>query len=711
MPLQPVTINIEGMTCSNCAVGIDKFLKKEGLENVRVNFATTEASFDIDPGKKKLDEIVKGINKLGYKALLPEHGHPHHPSEKGASLIEKKFYFCLLFTIPLFFHMVLPWAILNNPVFQLALSIPVIVVGIRHFGKSALGSLKMGVPNMDVLISIGAGTAFIYSLIGTFNYYGTDEVHAYLFYETSATIITLVLLGNVLEHRSVKQTTTAIEELSKIRITKAKKISETEAILEVDFEDIKVGDILLINTGDKIPVDGEIIWGEASINESMISGESLPVDKTIKEKVIGGTILVKGTIKMVAQLVGKDTLLSQIIELVKNAQQSKPSIQRLGDKVSAIFVPAAISIAVATFLLSHFLFNLSIQASLMHSIAVLVISCPCAMGLATPTAVIVGIGRAAKNGILIKGGKTLEDFASIKNIVFDKTGTLTTGTFKIKNINYYHESEDYIKNLIYKLESHSTHPVAISLSTAFKDYLNTDPSIHFKNVQEEKGLGIKASDDKNTYQIGSYATARHLTDDGSHAVYLQKNNLLIATIDIDDEIQKNAKKTLDFLKKQGLNLILLSGDSRKKCEELALELGIDTVYSEQLPQNKLEIINQLVKISPTAMVGDGINDAPSLESATVGISLSNATQVAIQSAQVILLKGNDLMSLASAYQISRHTLTTIKQNLFWAFFYNIIAIPIAATGLLNPMIAALAMAFSDVIVVGNSLRLKVKKII
>lgn len=708
MSQQNVTLNIEGMSCTNCASGIEKFLEKEGLKDIHVNFATTEATFTIDPDKKKVENIIKGIDSLGYKAHLHEHGHTHTPGESSA--VEKKFYFCLLFTIPLFLHMVLPFGILHHPLFQLVLSIPVILVGVRHFGKSAWSSLKMGIPNMDVLISIGSGAAFIYSLIGTIQYYGTPEVHTYLFYETAATIITLVLLGNVLEHRSVKQTTTAIEELSKIQVTKAKKILTSDAIVEVGFEDIKVGDILLINTGDKVPVDGEIIWGEATVDESMISGESLPVDKTVKDKVIGGTIVVNGSIKMIAQLVGKDTLLSRIIELVKNAQQSKPAIQRIGDKVSAIFVPVVVGIALATFLLSYFVFDISMQASLMHSIAVLVISCPCAMGLATPTAVIVGIGRAAKNGILIKGGKTLEDFASIKNIVFDKTGTLTTGNFKIKNIRYYHETEEYVKGLIYKLESHSTHPIAVSLTDSLKESA-AGSSIVFTSVQEEKGLGIKARDEKNTYQIGSFATAKHLTEDDTHTVYLQKNNVLIATLDIEDEIRKNAKETLALLKKQGLNLILLSGDTHKKCKEIALHLGIDTVYSEQLPQDKLEIINRLVAQSPTAMVGDGINDAPSLESATVGISLSNATQVAIQSAQVILLKGDDLSFLTYAYQISKHTLTTIKQNLFWAFFYNVVAIPIAAIGLLNPMVAALAMAFSDVVVVGNSLRLKVKRIL
>lgn len=648
-------------------------------------------------------------------------------NENEWSALEKKFYFTLIFTIPLFSHMFLPFGFLQHPVVQLALCLPVFVVGAMHFGKSAIGSLKTGIPNMDVLIIIGATSAFVYSLAGTIHFYGTEMVHHYLFYETTATIISLVLLGNVMEHRSVRQTTTAIKELSKIQATKATRVILTngeEKLSEVDYKDILVGDVLIVNTGDKIPVDGELLWGSASVDESMLSGESIPVEKNIKDKVIGGTILARGSFKMKATNVGENTLLSKIIELVRRAQQNKPAIQRLGDKVSAVFVPVVVAIAVGTFFISHMVFDISLQKALMSSIAVLVISCPCAMGLATPTAVMAGIGRAAKRGILIKGGSTIEEFAKIKGIVFDKTGTLTTGEFKISNIECLNNiSEKTIIDILYNLEQHSSHPIARSIVKEFREKASP---LKFTEVIEEKGLGINAKDENgNSYRVGSYNIAKHLRirtlseaertlSEAEMSVdaeiYVLKNDTLIARVNIADEIKSNAMEMFTSLKALNIKTILLSGDTAKKCAELAGKLKIDKVYSEKLPHQKLEIIDSLVNEAPTAMVGDGINDAPALAKATVGVSLSNATQAAIQSAQIILLKGNDLSVINDALQISKHTLLTIKQNLFWAFFYNVVAIPIAAVGLLNPMVGALTMAFSDVIVIGNSIRLKTKKI-
>lgn len=710
-----ITLHIEGMDCTSCALGITKTLQKKGMENVYVDFASGEASFLLDD-KSKLQSIIKSINDIGYKVVDNKY---RIENEDKFSTIEKRFYFTLPFTIILFFgHMLIPPDfILNQPFVQLLICLPVFVTGIVQFGKSAWGSLKTGVPNMDVLIFIGSTSAFIYSIFGIGFHYGSHEMHHYMFFETAATIITLVLLGNVFEHRSVKQTTTAIRELSAIQVSKAKMISlqmGKEIISEVDYKTIHVGALLLVNTGDKIPVDGEIISGDASIDESMITGESLPADKAAGHKVIGGTIVVSGNVRMRAESVGDDTLLSKIIELVKKAQQSKPEIQKLGDKISAIFVPVVLSISVLTFCINYFFVNMAagtdaLQEAIMRSIAVLVISCPCAMGLATPTAVMVGIGRAAKKGILIKGGSTLEEFAKIKNIVFDKTGTLTTGNFKIKSINPVERmAEAEIKEILFVLEQHSSHPIAKSIVSELKE---TKGSIKFAAINEEKGLGINAVDEQNNvYQVGSYKIASHLTLIDTHNIYLLKNNTLIATIDLDDAIKINAKETILELQKHGINSIMLSGDNRKKCEELGKKINITRVYSEQLPSQKLEVIEQLAKEAPTAMVGDGINDAPALAKATVGISLSNATQVAIQSAQIILLKNNDLAMLNQAFLISKHTLITIKQNLFWAFFYNIIAIPVAALGLLSPTIGALTMAFSDVIVIGNSIRLKTKKL-
>jgi Cu+-exporting ATPase len=705
-----ILLHVEGMDCANCAMGITKSLQKKGMENVYVDFATGEATFLIKD-KSKLQTAINGITELGYKVVDSK----YKEDQVGKlSAIEKRFYLTLPFTIVLFFsHMVFSHEfILNKPYIQLVMCLPVFIIGLTQFGKSAWGSVKIGVPNMDVLIFIGSTSAFIYSLAGIYMYNGTHEIHNYLFFETTATIITLVLLGNVLEHRSVKQTTSAIQDLSAMQVHTAKLVSlqmGKEVLSDVDYKNIHVGAILQVNTGDKIPVDGEVISGEASIDESMLTGESFPVEKAIADKVVGGTILLKGSLRMRAESVGDETVLSKIIELVKKAQQAKPNIQKLGDKISAIFVPTVLGISILTFLISYFGFHHFLRDSMMSSIAVMVISCPCAMGLATPTAVMVGIGRAAKKGILIKGGSTLEQFANIKNIVFDKTGTLTTGDFKIKNITCYSSiSENEIKEIVFTMEQHSSHPIAKSI---VRELSGTSIIQSLNNIVEEKGLGISAVDEqKNKILIGSYKIAAHLTLDDMHSIYILKNDELIATLDLEDTVKENVGKVISDLNQQGINTVLLSGDVQKKCEELAKKVNIANVYGGQLPSEKLEKIKELTKQAPTAMVGDGINDAPALAEATVGISLSNATQVAIQSAQIILLKHNDLSTLTEAHLISKHTLITIKQNLFWAFFYNIIAIPVAAMGMLNPMMGALTMAFSDVIVIGNSIRLKTKKL-
>jgi len=438
------TILVEGMTCANCASGIQKHLTSKGLEDVNVNFSTSEATFfSSEITKKETEKIIEG---LGYSIKKEE-------PESKISLQEKLFYFSLVFTLPLFSHMFLPHdSFIQDPFVQFVLCLPVYLVGTWFFGKSAIGSIKSKSLNMDVLITIGSSAAFFYSMYGWYLHQGTDLTHQFLFFETSATIITLVLLGNVLEHRSVKQTTTSIKELSEIQNTKA-KVDRNGKILELDYEDILINDILIVNEGDKIAVDGIIIDGFATVDESMITGESIDVVKEIKSEVIGGTIITTGNLRIKAINVGNDTLLSNIIELVKEAQNSKPQIQKLGDKISSIFVPVVLVISLSTFLLSYFIFNIELVDSFLRSIAVLVISCPCAMGLATPTAVMVGIGRAAKNGILIKGGDTLERFAKTKQMFFDKTGTITSGKFKIKSFNLIEGDIKEIKNIIYNKNS------------------------------------------------------------------------------------------------------------------------------------------------------------------------------------------------------------------------------------------------------------------
>jgi len=556
---------------------------------------------------------------------------------------------------------------------------------------------------MDVLIFIGSSAAFFYSLYGWWYFTGTNEAYNYLFFETSATIITLVLLGNVLEHRSVKQTTTALKDLSEIQNITAKKI-ENDKIIKIKFEEIKIGDILVINNGDKVPTDGKIIWGECSVDESMITGESFPVSKEINSQVIGGTLVNSGSIKITVTNVGKKTVLSQIIELVKNAQKDQPNIQKFGDKVSAIFVPIVILISIFTFFISFYFFNISLVDAFLRSIAVLVVSCPCAMGLATPTAIMVGIGRAAKNGILIKGGVTLEKMGNIKNIAFDKTGTITTGKFKINEFHIIKGEENEIKNIIYNLEKFSSHPIANSIINELSDF---SKEIQIENIEEKNGFGISGSFNGSNYFIGKNPD---IIPDEKFDIYFSKDNEIIAKIKLQDEIKENTHKVIDELKENNFKTILISGDRKEKCEKLNQEITFDSIYTNQLPQDKLNVIETLNQEDNTIMIGDGINDAPALSKAFLGISLGNASQIAIQASEIILLNNKNLNQLPKALKIGKHTLLTIKQNLFWAFSYNIIAIPIACLGYLNPMWAALFMAFSDIVVIGNSIRLKFKKI-
>lgn len=716
--VENIVLEIEGMTCAHCAQTVEKALKNKAGENVLVDFANAEAT--VKPQNHiAVDELIEAVKKAGYKAKkkTPENSRAHE-HYGGISSVEKKFYLSLIFTVPLFSHMFFSHGFfLNNPFVQIALCIPVMIIGWLHFGKSAWGSLRSGSPNMDVLITLGSSSAFFYSLAGTILFFGTEEMYNYLFFETAATIITLVLLGNVMEHRSIQKTTSAIHELSKLQPEKVKKISTengNEIIREIYSHQIKKGDIFQVNSGDKIPIDGEIISGNGLIDESMITGESIPVNKLQHDKVIGGTILSDGNFRMKATEIGSETVLSKIIEMVKTAQQDKPKIQRLGDKVSAVFVPVVILISLITFFFAYYIFDLSGQKSLMNAVAVLVIACPCAMGIATPTAVMVGLGRAAKNGILIKGASTVEEFSNIKNIVFDKTGTLTTGNFKIKNIISVNNSDmQYLRDIIFNLEKHSSHPIAKSTVSELK---NSSSEKKFTEIKEIKGMGVSANDEQGNFiEVGSF---RLLEQYGipiekkleNANIFVLKNKSLIGFVEIEDELKENVFETISQLRSLGIHSILLSGDKKEKCENLAEKTGIQEVYSEQLPEQKMKLISKLVQKEPIAMIGDGINDAPSLTKATVGISMSNATQIAISAAQIILLDTNDLSKLIRAFQISKHTLNTIKQNLFWAFFYNVLAIPLAAFGFLNPMIAALTMAFSDVVVIGNSLRLRTKKI-
>ncbi len=695
MAEQLVELNVTGMHCNNCALSVHKLLEKKGLRDIMVDFAGEEVKFSTSD-ETELPGIIKDIEGLGYKVI--ENAADHQP--KFYEKVENKFIFCALFTAPLLLHMLVHVPVLHIPLVQLLLCLPVFVVGCLHFGKSAVNSIKGGVPNMDVLIFVGSTAAFVYSLIGTLENLGEN----YLFYETCATIITLVLLGNVFEKRSVTQTTSAVKDLVKIQQVNANRMVDGTIEL-INAREVRPGDTLVVNQGDKIPVDGEILSGSASVDEAMLTGESLPVEKDKYDKVIGGTIVQNGNFTMLATKVGSNTILSQIIELMKKAQAAKPPVQKLGDRVAGIFVPAVIIISFLTFIITYLATNAGLQASLLHAIAVLVISCPCAMGLATPTAVMVGLGRAAKNGILIKGGDTIEVVADTKYVVFDKTGTLTTGKFSIQEIKPKAGIDiELVRGIITAIEERSNHPIAKSLVNGLKGLPQT--KVILRAVTEEKGLGMRAEDvDGNHYFLGTGKSANN--DDFNLSLY--KNQVLLTQIAIDDTIKPEAANLISSLKKIGIIPVLLSGDRNNRCLKVAQQVGIDEVHGEKLPDEKLTVIDIYKQKGKTIMIGDGINDAPALTKADVGVSMNDASQVAIQSARVVLLN-TDLQSVIKFLQISKHTMLTIKQNLFWAFAYNIVAIPVAALGFLNPMWGAFTMAFSDVVVIGNSLRLKSKRV-
>lgn len=698
-----ITLEVDGMDCNNCAMSITRFLERKGLEEVFVNFQTKEVRFQEDEDHFALEKVKKGIHKLGFTVVEAE-----QPAIWWT--FERKLLISALFTAPLLFgHLLmmaglhLPW--LENAWVQLFLCLPVYIIGLLHFGRSALNSLKEGILNMDVLIFTGSTAAFIYSVIGLIL-----AEPKYIFFETAATIITLVLIGNWMERKAVAKTTSAIADLSQLQVEKANKIMPSGTIISIKKEELRKGDLLQVNEGDKVPADGVVVAGDVEVDESMLTGESLPVPKRVGDKLIGASLLVAGNMQMEITAVGKDSILSQMIELVKTAQQDKPDIQRLADKISAIFVPVVLGISVLTFLGGYFLAGFTPQQALMNAIAVLVISCPCAMGLATPTAVMVGVGRLARQGILIKGGQTVEIFSRIKQIVFDKTGTLTTGKFKLDGIDYLQNDKRKIHSLIHKLEQRSSHPIAKSLVEEMEELPNGQ-NIPFARIEEEKGLGILAEgEDGVQYKIGS---ARILSDQQvnrkDHQVFLLENDQLIASIGLQDDIRADAREMIQRLQDIGVETIILSGDQQAKTAKVAHSLGVKHFHGEQLPAEKLQRIDDLRQNGLTAMVGDGINDAPALARADIGISLGGASQAAIQSAQIVLLKPQ-LNRIFEALVISKHTVKTIKQNLFWAFAYNIIAIPIAAAGYLNPMWGALFMAFSDVIVIGNSVLLRSKRL-
>ena len=740
-----ITIPIQGMTCAACSSRIEKVLSRvDGVSFSAVNLATEKATVKYDPSKVRISEIKQAITKAGYKALDIENkstvDEDKLRKEKEIKTLWTKFIVSAIFSIPLLYlamGSMIEWLQLPIPKWlhpmhyplvyafvQIALVIPVIVAGNRFYfvGYKAIWRRS---PNMDSLIAIGTSAAILYSLYSTYRIIVGDFSYVEdLYFETAGVIITLILLGKSLEAVSKGRTSEAIKKLMGLA-PKTATVLQNGKEIEISTEEVEVGDILLIKPGDKIPVDGEVLEGHTSIDESMLTGESIPVEKNIGDKVIGASINKNGSIRFKATKVGSDTALAQIIKLVEEAQGSKAPIAKMADIVSGYFVPIVFIIATLS-ALTWFLTGQTAVFSLSIFIAVLVIACPCALGLATPTAIMVGTGKGAEYGILIKGGEALETTHKISTIVFDKTGTLTEGKPEVTDIITVTPND---KNLLLQLaasaEKDSEHPLGEAIvKEANKVNLRL---LKVENFIAIPGYGIEVHIEGRSILLGNKklmlnknidleqleSESDKLALEGKTPMYIALNEKIAGIIAVADVVKESSVKAIKMLHDMGIEVAMITGDNRRTAEAIAKQVGIDRVLAEVLPQDKANEVKKLqAEGKKVAMVGDGINDAPALAQADIGIAIGSGTDVAIESADIVLMKG-DLLAVPTAIKLSKSTIRNIKQNLFWAFGYNVAGIPIAAGLLyafggpkLNPVFAAAAMSLSSVSVLTNALRLK-----
>ena len=734
---------VTGMSCASCANAVEKALNKNNDINASVNFATEKLNIEYDEKKYNFDKIREIVESAGYGLAedMTEDKKMELYQEKIKSL-KNRLILAIIFVVPLLYismgHMLgaaLPEFLnpkvnpLNFALAQFVLTLPIIYAG-RDFFSHGFKNLVRKSPTMDSLIAIGSTAAVLYGIYATFGIVIVDpEAHMDLYYESAGAIITLILFGKLLEAKTKGQTSSAIKKLIGLQPKKA-KIIENGAEKEVLIENLKVGDIVIVKPGEKIAVDGRIVEGATSVDESMLTGESLPVSKKVGDKVVGGSINKNGSIKFEATEIGKNTVLSQIIKLVEEAQGSKAPISRMADIVSAYFVPIVIGIAIITGI-AWFLSGSGLVTALSFFIAVLVIACPCALGLATPTSIMVGTGKGAENGILIKSGEALETAYKIKTVVFDKTGTITKGKPILTNLIAYGKyNENELLKIAASVENDSEHPLAEAIVNKAKEKnIEIKPYEKFRAMP---GYGIRATFEGKEVQIGNRKLMENrkinveisqkdydiLSNEGKTPMYISIDNELAGLVAVADVIKETSKEAIEKLKKMGIKTIMLTGDNEKTAKFIAKQVGIDDVISEVLPNQKSQKVKELQeKDEFVAMVGDGINDSPALAQANVGIAIGNGTDVAIESADIVLIR-NDLRDVAGAIALSKATITNIKENLFWAFFYNVLGIPFAA-GIfyaffngpkLDPMIAAFAMSFSSVSVLGNALRLKFFKV-
>ncbi|EGQ2901033.1 copper-translocating P-type ATPase, partial [Staphylococcus pseudintermedius] len=720
---QEETFKITGMTCAACSARIERVLQREaGIDQINVNLVMENGTVKYDPSQISIEEIYERVAKIGYEAF-PMETKDETAKRKSDELKRQKgkFIISLILALPLLYTMFGHFSFLGfipvpellmNGWFQFILATPIQFVLGWQFYVGAYKSLKSKSANMDVLVAMGTSAAYFYSLYLMLTHLGHSG-HVPLYFETSAVLITLILLGKYFEMRAKGHASDAISKLAALQVKDA-EVERDGKIEMIAIDDVRVGDIVWVRSGQQIPLDGQVIEGSTTVNEAMLTGESMPVEKNIGDTVIGSTINQTNFIKLQVTHVGEDLVLNQIIKVVEEAQNDKPQIQRLADKISNIFVPTVVVLALLSFIVWFFVVTpFQFTAAFEIFIAVIVIACPCALGLATPTSIMVGSGRAAESGILFKTAEALEQAQHVDTIVFDKTGTITNGEPKVVHV--YHETEEstigaYVKSL----EMQSEHP----LSKALVDYYS-DEAVHTVSQYEtHAGSGISGVIDDNRVRIGSirFVTNNDLTQEqqdrihslaeqGATVVGMTINETLVAIIGVRDEPKAEAKAVIETLNKN-YDLVMLSGDSEQTAQAIGRELGFTRVIAEVKPDEKSKVVTELQNEGKRVMmVGDGINDAPALMKSDIGVAMGSGSDIALESADIALVR-NHLDGIAEALQLSRLTIKNIKQNLFFAFCYNLIGIPIAAAGFLAPWVAGTAMAFSSVSVVLNALRLK-----